>query len=79
MKKLLLLTLAPMMMVGCFRSNVPETVNRYEVLLQSGDTIYVESYEYIVKSNKIYRFIKQNYSVVADINDPIYVKRLKDK
>jgi hypothetical protein len=68
-----------MMMVGCFRSNVPETINRYEVLLQSGDTIYVESYEYIVKSNKIYRFIRQNYSVVADINDPVYVKQLKDK
>lgn len=79
MKKLLLLALTIMMMVGCFRSNVPETVNKYEVLLQSGDTIYVESYEYIVKSNKIYRFIRQNYSVVADINDPVYVKQLKDK
>ena len=45
MKKLLLLALTAMMMVGCFRNNVPETVNRYEVLLQSGDTIYVESYE----------------------------------
>lgn len=67
------------MMVGCFRSNVPERVNRYEVLLRSGDTIYVESYEYIVKLNKIYRFIKQDYSVVADINDPVYVKQLKDK
>lgn len=79
MKKLLLLALTTMMMVGCFRSNVPETVNRYEVLLRSGDTIYVESYEYIVKSNKVYRFIGQNYSVVADINDPVYVKQLKDK
>ena len=78
MKKILLLLIA-MMMVGCFKRNVPETVNRYEVLLQTGDTIYVESYEYIVKSNKIYRFIRQNYSVVADINDPIYVKQLKDK
>lgn len=79
MKKLLLLALITMMMVGCFRSNVPERVNRYEVLLQSGDTIYVESYEYIAKPNKIYRFIGRNYSVVADINDPVYVKRLKDK
>ena len=79
MKKLLLLILTAMMMVGCFRSNVPERVNRYEVLLRSGDTIYVESYEYIVKSNKIYRFIRRDYSVVADINDPVYVKRLKDK
>lgn len=79
MKKLLLLALTAMMMVGCFRRNVPETVNRYEVLLQSGDTIYVESYEYIVKSNKIYRFIGRNYSVVADIIDPVYVKQLKDK
>lgn len=79
MKKLLLLALTTMMMVGCFRSNVPERVNRYEVLLRSGDTIYVESYEYIVKSNKIYRFIRRNYSVVADINDPVYVKQLKDK
>ena len=79
MKKLLLLALTAIMMVGCFRSNVPETVNRYEVLLRSGDTIYVESYEYIVKSNKIYRFIRRDYSVVADINDPVYVKRLKDK
>lgn len=79
MKKLLLLILTAIMMMGCFRRNVPETVNRYEVLLRSGDTIYVESYEYIVKSNKIYRFIRQNYSVVADINDPVYVKRLKDK
>ena len=79
MKKLLLLALTAIMMVGCFRSNVPETVNRYEVLLRSGDTIYVESYEYIVKSNKIYRFIGRDYSVIADINDPVYVKRLKDK
>ena len=79
MKKLLLLALTAMMMVGCFRSNVPERVNRYEVLLRSGDTIYVESYEYIVNSNKIYRFIGRDYSVVADINDPVYVKRLKDE
>ena len=64
--------------MGCFRSNVPETVNRYEVLLRFGDTIYVESYEYIVHSNKIYRFIGRDYSVVADINDPVYVKQLKD-
>ena len=79
MKKLLLLTLTAMMMTGCFRSNVPERVNRYEVLLRSGDTIYVESYEYIAKPNKIYRFIGRDYSVIADINDPVYVKRLKDK
>ena len=79
MKKLLLLALTAMMMVGCFRSNVPERVNRYEVLLRSGDTIYVESYEYIVKSNKIYRFIRRNYSVVADIIDPVYVKQLNNK
>lgn len=79
MKKLLLLALTTMMMTGCFKRNVPETVNRYEVMLRSGDIIYVESYEYIVKSNKIYRFIRQNYSVVADINDPVYVKLLKDK
>ena len=79
MKKLLLLVLTTMMMVGCFRSNVPERVNRYEVLLRSGDTIYVESYEYIVKSNKIYRFIRRNYSVVADIIDPVYVKQLNNK
>ena len=79
MKKLLLLILTAMMMVGCFRSNVPERVNRYEVLLRSGDTIYVESYEYIVKSNKIYRFIRRDYSVVADINDPVYVKQLENK
>ncbi len=79
MKKLLLLLLTAMMMTGCFKRNVPETVNRYEVLLRTGDTIYVESYEYIVKSNKIYRFIRRNYSVIADINDPVYVKRLKNK
>ena len=79
MKKLLLLILTAMMMVGCFRSNVPERVNRYEVLLRSGDTIYVESYEYIVKSNKIYRFIRRDYSVVADIIDPVYVKQLENK
>lgn len=79
MKKLLLLALAAIMMVGCFRRNVPEKVDRYEVLLRSGDTIYVESYEYIVKSNKIYRFIRRDYSVIADINDPVYVKQLKDK
>jgi len=78
MKKLLLLSLTAMMM-GCFKNNVPETINRYEVLLQSGDTIYVESYEYIVKSNKIYRFRGRDFSVIADINDPVYVKRLKDK
>ena len=79
MKKLLLLILTTMMMVGCFKHNVPETVNRYEVMLRSGDVIYVESYEYIVKSNKIYRFIGRNYSIVADIIDPVYVKQLKDK
>ena len=77
MKKLLLLVLTAMMMAGCFKRNVPEKVNRYEVLLRTGDTIHVESYKYIVKSNKIYRFIKLNYSVVADVNDPVYVKRLK--
>jgi hypothetical protein len=66
------------MMVGCFKSNVPETNNKYEVLLRSGDTIYIEAYEYIVHySNKVYSFRGQDYSVVADVNDPVYVKQIK--
>lgn len=79
MKKILFIILTALMMTGCFKHNVPETANRYEVLLQSGDTIYVESYEYIVHSNKFYRFIGRDFSIVADINNPVYVKQLKEK
>ena len=77
MKKLLLLALTAIMMVGCDDRTTAEIEEEKRLNLRTGDTIHVESYKYIVNSNKIYRFIRRNYSVVADINDPVYVKRLK--
>ena len=79
MKKLLLLALIAMMMVGCERK--PRTLNQYEVLLLNGRTLHIEAYFYEVSigtfsSRKTYEFYDTCYNKIITIDNSIYVKKL---
>lgn len=78
MKKLLLLALTAIMMVGCKRET-PNGLNKYEVVLSSKDTIYIDAYDFVVKRGTNYIFMDYYFNTVAAINSPICVKQLKDK
>ena len=78
MKKLLLLVLTVIVMVGCKRES-PKGLNKYEVVLSSKDTIYIDAYEFVVKRGADYVFMDYYYNIVAAINSPICVKQLKGK
>lgn len=76
MKKLLLLALTAIMMVSC--EHKQERWNRYEVLLTTHDTIYIEAYDYkVVRGTYVFR--EQNCRVIMEVTYPYYVKQLKDK
>ena len=78
MKKLLLLAFAAMMMVGCKRES-PKELNKYEVVLNNRDTVYIDAYEFVIKRGTSYIFMDYYFNIVAAINSPICVKQLKVK
>lgn len=78
MKKLLLLAFVTIMMMGCKRES-PKGLNKYEVVLSSKDTIYIDAYDFVVKRGANYVFMDYYFNIVAAINSPIYVKQLKSR
>lgn len=78
MKKLLLLTLAIIMMVGC-KHEPPKKSNKYEVVLISRDTVYIDAYEFVIRRGTNYIFKDYYFNTVAAISSPICVKQLKDE
>ena len=84
-KKVFILLSAVLMMLGCQNSQQEPTVkkeklNTYEVVIQNGDTVYVDAAKYYnLELSGTYRFYKNNRdnSYVADIINPISVKQIK--
>lgn len=94
MKKLILLALTAFMMMGCENSTstskvnnkANKTPNKYEVLLLTKDTIYVEADSYYLyhgyfgtNSEPDCIFIDKYYHKIQTIHNPIYVKEIKTK
>ena len=92
MKKIILLALAALMMVGCENSistnkennKVNEIHNRYEVLLSTKDTIYVEAKLYYMyhgyfgtNTEPECIFEDEHGNTIQVIHNPVYVKEVK--
>lgn len=90
MKKLVFIVVSVFLLASCGdtgtyncngngkRDVTVEQLNRYEVLLSSGDTVYVECsfmYDYNRGKNVIYSFRIHNQAVLEVVN-PIYVKKI---
>lgn len=74
MKKIILLTLITFMMVGC-KYEPPKKSNKYEVVLISRDTVYIDAYEFVIRRGTNYIFKDYYYNTVAAINSPICIKQ----
>ncbi len=97
MKKIILLALAILMMVGCgnptpnktkVNKKVNETPapNKYEVLLSTKDTIYVEAYYYTSHAGfwgngpiETISFYDRKHYLLQEINNPVYIKEIRTK
>ncbi len=90
MKKLILLSFITLMMIGCENSTstnkANKTPNKYEVLLLTKDTIYVEANSYYLyhgcfgtNSEPDCIFVDKYGRKLQVIHNPIYVKEIKTK
>lgn len=80
MKKIILLALTVMMMVGCTKEQ--RVTHKYEVLLSTKDTMYVDAWYYVSSSatftsKRTVKFYDTRYKNILTINDPIYIKEIK--
>ena len=76
MKKILVLIFTVLMFIGC--ESRPQKWNRYEVLLTTGDTVYIDAYDY-GRKHDTYIFREQNCKPIVEIVNPIYIKQIKDR
>jgi len=79
MKKIILLTLTILMMVGCKEQRV---THKYEVLLSTKDTMYVDAWYYesssaTFTSKRTVIFYDTHWMDILTINDPIYIREIK--
>lgn len=79
MKKIMLLALTALMIVGCRKQRV---THKYEVLLSTKDTMYVDAWYYssssaILTSKRTVIFYDTRCMDILTINDPIYVREIK--
>ena len=92
MKKLILLVLTVLIVIGCENSTstnkennkANKTPNKYEVLLLTKDTIYVEADSYYLyhgyfgtNSEPDCVFIDKYCHKIQTIHNPIYIKEIK--
>ena len=66
------------MMVGCKHESLKKS-NKYEVVLSSRDTVYIDAYEFVIRRGTNYIFKDYYYNTVAAISSPICVKQLENK
>ena len=93
-KKIILLVFTALMMMECENSTSTnkvnnkdnKTPNKYEVLLSTKDTIYVEANSYYLyhgyfgtNSEPDCIFVDKYYNKIQVIHNPIYVKEIKTK
>ena len=95
MKKIILLALTVLMIVGCGNSQstntkvnnkANKTPNKYEVLLSTKDTIYVEAEFYYMyhgyfgtNTEPECIFEDKHGNIIQVIHNPVYVKEIKTK
>lgn len=92
MKKIILLVLTILIMVGCGNltsskvNKANKTPNKYEVLLSTKDTIYVEAESYYMyhgyfgtNTEPECIFIDEHNNIIQVIHNPVYVKEIRTK
>ena len=77
---LVLLALTVLMMAGCGKEH--RETHKYEVLLSTKDTIYVDAWHYssssaTFTSKRTVIFYDTLYMDILTVNDPIYIKEVK--
>ena len=78
MKNIILLALTALIMTGCKQI----VTHKYEILLSTKDTIYVDAYFYessssTFTSKRTITFYDTCWMDILTINDPIYIREIK--
>jgi hypothetical protein len=79
-KKIILLVLTSIMVTGCGKEQ--RVTHKYEVLLPTKDTMYVDAWFYesssaTFTSKRAVKFYDIHYRDILTINDPIYIREIK--
>lgn len=80
MKKLILLALTTLVVAGCGKGS--RVTHKYEVLLATGDTMYVDAWKCAphsggFTSRKTIKFYDTHWQNFLTIYDPIYIREIK--
>lgn len=80
MKKLIILALIALMIFGCGKEQ--RVTHKYEVLLSTKDTMYVDAWYYesssaTFTSKRTVKFYNTRWMDILTINDPIYIREIK--
>lgn len=80
MKKLIILALIALMILGCGKEQ--RVTHKYEVLLSTKDTMYVDAWFYesssaTFTSKRTVKFYDTRWMDILTINDPIYIREIK--
>lgn len=90
MKKILFIVVMCLIIMGC-TSNNENTIShkpfkKYEVLLPTKDTIYIDAYRYYTWDNSsmfgagnaiVYTFEDDYHNILMEIQNAVYVKEIK--
>jgi hypothetical protein len=79
MKKIILLVLTALM-IGCGKEQ--RAIHKYEVLLSTKDTMYVDAWYYesfsaTFTSKRTVIFYDAHWNDILTINDPVYIREIK--
>lgn len=79
-KKIILLALTALMMVGCDKKQ--RVSHKYEVLLSTKDTMYVDAWRYesssaTFTSKRTITFYDTHSMDILRIYDPVYIREIK--
>lgn len=90
MKKILFMAVMCLIIIGCTSNNenpIPhKPFKKYEVLLPTKDTIYIDAYRYYTWDDSgmfstgntiVYTFEDDRYTILMEIQNPVYVKEIK--
>lgn len=90
MKKILFICIICLMIMGCTSNNENsihhKQFKKYEVLLPTKDTIYIDAYRYFIWDNSsmfssgntiMYTFEDDRHNEIIEIQNAVYVKEIK--
>ena len=80
MKKIIILFLIALIMIGCGKEQ--RVTHKYEVLLSTKDTMYVDAWHYesssaTFTSKRTVVFYDTRWMDILTINDPIYIRKIE--